>query len=118
MKIFNVSLSVRISQVGEIRDSETESTESPKPFNDDPLDKADQMMSKWMKNLAPRIPSPQGPFYVGSYAAGEGDSQTVTENVRINAETFEELQAILAKFHAVIRALPAMPDSIVETHIG
>jgi hypothetical protein len=38
----------------------------------------------------------------------------MVENVRITAETFEDVQAILASFHAVAKKLPYVPDSLVQ----
>lgn len=116
MKIFNVNLRVTIQQMGELADRETETpVEPPKPsFNDDPIDKAEKMLNKYLdRAVGPRgvVAGPMG-FY-----PGEQDGHTMTENVRITAESFEELQAILAKFHAVAKELPAVPESLIRQAI-
>jgi hypothetical protein len=121
MKIFNVSLRVTIQQIGEIAEHEPEMpVEVPKPelfserANLDPIDKADKMLNRYLD----RALGSRGPVgvLIGSYP-GDQDGQTITENVRIAAESFEDLQAILAKFHAVAKALPSVPDSIIRQAI-
>jgi hypothetical protein len=119
MKIFNVSLRVTIQQIGEIVDHEPDTpVDAPKPelfserANLDPLDKADKMLNKYLdRALGPR--GPVGVIPIGLYP-GEQDGQTITENIRIAAESFEDLQAILAKFHAVAKQLPAVPESLIR----
>jgi hypothetical protein len=117
MKIFNVSLRVTIQQIAEIAEHEPEISETKSELfseraNLDPIDKADKMLNKYLdRALGPR--GPVGVLPIGLYP-GEQDGQTITENVRIAAESFEDLQAILAKFHAVAKQLPAVPESLIR----
>jgi hypothetical protein len=71
--------------------------------------KQQKMLDRYMD----RVEKLKAPRAIGIAYPGEHDAQTMTENVRIAAETFEELQAILAKFHAVAKQLPAVPDSVI-----
>lgn len=102
MKIFNVSIQVSISQIGEIADREPE----PKPFNDDPVDKQAQVMDKYLGKLVRMMPPSFGP--------SGADGQSMNESVKIVADSFEDVQAILGRFHKLAGDLPAAPASVVE----
>lgn len=112
MKVFSVSIQVRITQVGVVVDApETPAgEEAPKKFNDDPIDKQEQMLNKYLD----RVANIQGPRLVSMNAAPPSDSHMLTETVRITADTFEDLQAILSKFHAVAKELSPVPDSLLQ----
>lgn len=110
MKIFNVRICVQINQIAQIPDN-PEST-GPKPFNDDPVDKQAEMLDKYLGKVANAFGarSPIG------MVATEGDRAEMTRNVNVAAETFEELQAILAKFNDTAKTLIAVPDSLLAVH--
>ena len=107
MKIFNVSVCVEINQIGEIVEREPETPPAAKPFNDDPVDKAERMLDRYLEkaNLG-------GARILGFAAAG--DSTRMVENIRVTADSFEDLQEILRKFHTTVKALPTVPDSLVR----
>lgn len=107
MKIFNVSVCIEINQIGEIVDREPETPQPAKPFNDDPLDKAEKMLDRYLEKA--NLVSPRRMDLLGF-----GDSTRMTENIRVTAESFEDLQAILRKFHATAKELPTVPDSLVR----
>jgi hypothetical protein len=113
MKIFNVSLRVDIAQIAEIPDRPIETNESSrKPFSDDPLDRQEQLMDKYLGKLAniapPRLPG----YYPG---AGGQDGASMAQSVRISAESFDDLSAILKQFDRVVKELHPVPDSIVRS---
>jgi hypothetical protein len=112
MKIFNVSIRVQIDQVLEIPDTEPEPAKR-EPFNDDPLDKAEKIMDRYIQKTGlGRAPLVAMPF------PGMGsDGTMMTENVKVQAETFEELQNILMKFHMKFQELPAVPESLITQHL-
>lgn len=91
MKIFNVRLQVNINELGALPDVPAEEPQ-PEKFNDDPLDKADKILTKHFKNLEfPRSP----------VMALPGDNgMSLTLNFNIIGENFEAVQCILAKFYS------------------
>jgi hypothetical protein len=108
MKIFNVRINVQINQVAQIPDN-PENT-GPKPFNDDPVDKQSDMLDRYLGKVA-HVFGPRSPM-----GASEGDRAEMTRSVNVAAETFEELQAILAKFNDTAKTLVAVPDSLLAAH--
>jgi hypothetical protein len=110
MKIFNVSVCIEINQIGEIVEHEAETAPpAPKPFNDDPLDKAEKMLDRYLEKAnGVRM----GAAMLGYAAAG--DSTRMVENIRIAAASFEDLQEVLKKFHDTAKQLVTVPDSIVQ----
>lgn len=113
MKIFNVSLRVSITQVADIPDNPPEPP-SPEtknePFNDDPLHKQEKILNSYLDRLE-KIQQPPR-FMVG--IPGElGEGASMAQNVKITADDFEDLSAILKKFSDVAKQLSRVPDSIV-----
>jgi hypothetical protein len=108
MKIFNVRINVQINQIAQIPDN-PEST-APKPFNDDPVDKQAEMLNKYLDKAA-HVFGGRSPLMVA-----EGDRAEMTRSVNVAAETFEELQGILAKFNETAKTLSAVPDSLLAVH--
>ena len=119
MKIFNVSIRVSIQQVAEIPDRPTDTAPVKEPFNDDPLDKADKILSKHFDRLGIGGGRPiairPGMVMGGAYGT-ESDGASMSRSVRVAAESFEELQAILAKFNDAAKQLAAVPDSLLTEH--
>jgi hypothetical protein len=115
VKIFSVSIRVNITQVGEVMDSPespaSEENVPPTKFNDDPVDKQEKMLNSYMDRIE-RMQSPS--LTRMPFAAPPSDSHQLTETVRITANTFEDLQAILSRFHAVAKELQPVPDSLLR----
>jgi hypothetical protein len=109
VKIFNVSLHVRITQIAQIPDNPPEPAPAAKePFNDDPLDKQEKIMNKYLDRMA-EIQGPRG----GTYAS-EAESASMRRSVKIQAETFEELSDILRKFDQLAKSLPPVDESLLK----
>lgn len=102
MKIFNVALQVTITQIAELPDNPPTA-----PFNDDPLKKVDQFFERAERIMAPRPPM------IGMVGYGS-DGASITQNVRIQAETYEDLQAVLRMFADTVKAIHKVPDSILK----
>lgn len=111
MKIFNVALRVSITQIAELPDNPT--AEVPKPFNDNPLKQAEALFERAERIMAPRPPMPG----FGAYP-GESDGAQLTQNVRIQAETYEDLQAILKMFADTVKAINKAPDSLLRDAVA
>lgn len=113
MKIFNVSLRVVISQVAELPDAPQDSeSQPPQKFNDDPLDKQEKILDRYMTRLE-KIQAP--PMRPGYFVPGiDQDGASMSQNVRIVAANFEDLSAILKKFDDTAKSLPAVPDSVLQ----
>ena len=113
MKIFNVAIRVSIQQIAVLPDDPTDGDAKPakEAFNDDPLDKQDKILTKYMDRME-AIAGPQVPRMV----TPQGDSAGMVRNVRIAASDFGELQKILAAFDETIKKLPAIPDSLLQSH--
>ena len=78
-----------------------------------PLDKADKILSKHFDRLGIGGGARIAPgMVIGPYGP-EADSASMHRNVRITAEGFDELQAILAKFNDTAKQLAAVPDSLL-----
>jgi hypothetical protein len=105
VKIFNVSLHVQITQIAELPDNQP--TDVPKPFNDNPLKQAEALFERAERMMAPRVVMPMG------YPA-ENDGAQLTQNVRIQAETYEDLQAVLKMFADTVKTIQKVPDSILK----
>ena len=69
MKIFNVAIRVSIQQIAVLPDDPTDGDAKPakEAFNDDPLDKQDKILTKYMDRMeaiagpqVPRMVAPQG----------------------------------------------------------
>lgn len=109
MKIFNVSLRVQITQVAELPDNPPPDP-APKPFNDNPLKQAEALLERAERIMAaPPRPMP-GMFYAG----GDSDGASYTQNVRISAETYEDLQTVLKMFADTVKAINKVPDSLLR----
>lgn len=122
MKIFNVSLQVRITQIAEIPDNpevpaEPE-TEKFDPLNDDPMKKQEKFLNKYLdraeKLMAPTPRIGPGMF---AFAPDQMEGASMSRNVKVQAETFEDLSAILAKFNEAAKTLHAIPDSLLASSI-
>lgn len=112
MKIFNVSLRVSINQIGEIPDNPpTETPLSKQPFNDDPVDKQEKMISKYLDRMA-EMQTPRAPGF-----ASESEGAAMNRSVRVQAETFEDLSAILQKFSNVLKEIPAVDGTLLKVAI-
>jgi hypothetical protein len=107
LKIFNVSLRVSITQIAELPDNPPEVT--PESRSIDPLKVQERLLERAERMMAPRIAMP-GTFY----ANGESDGAQFTQNVRIQAETYEDLQAVLKMFADTVKAIHTVPDSILR----
>jgi hypothetical protein len=114
MKIFNVSIHVSISQIGQIPDEPPE-PETKKPFNDDPLDKQEKIMDKYLDRISHLMGKGQH-IFAGGFPGDEMEGASMKRNIRIVAEDFEELQGILSKFNETAKQLHAVPDSLFKTH--
>ena len=118
MKIFNVRVRVDIVLVTTLPDELPEPT-TPRahvPYNDDPVDKQAKMMDEYL-NKAAKVFGARGPaLYVPGMPGDGGDSASMTRSINVQAETFEELQAILQKFNQVAKELHAVPDSLLTAH--
>lgn len=109
MKIFNVSLRVQITQIAEIPDNpEPPAPEERQPFNDDPLDKQDKLMNKFL-DRAIAIAAPRAIAY-----PVESEGAAMNRSVKIQAETFEELSAILQKFSDTLNKIPEVDGSLLK----
>ena len=111
MKIFNVSLRVSITQIAELPDTPLETP--TKPSNDNPLKQAEALFERAERIMMPR-PMMPGAFYPG----GDSDGAQITQNIRIQAETYEDLQAVLKMFADTVKAVHAVPDSILRDALG
>lgn len=111
MKIFNVSLRVQITQIAEIPDNPPETaTEVREKFDDDPVNKQEKILNKYLDRVERmNAPRPMMAFYPG----GESDGASMTRNVKIHAETFEDMSEILKKFSDAAKTLPEVPDSLL-----
>jgi hypothetical protein len=108
MKIFNVSLQVRITQIAQIPDNPTDPEPRAKePFNDDPMDKQEKILNKYLDRVA-AIQTPHAAI------PSEAESAMLTRSIRVQAETFEDLQAILQKFNAVTKEIPTVDESLLK----
>lgn len=115
MKIFNVRVRVDIGLVTTLPDELPEPTTPPHvPYNDDPLDKQKTILDDYL-NKAAKVFAARGPAVYGMPGDG-GDSASMTRSINVQAETFEELQAILQKFNQVAKELHAVPDSLLTAH--
>lgn len=112
MKIFSVRIHVEIGLVATLPDELPETTAPPQPFNDDPLDKQSKMMDDYLNKAAKIFNRGPAVFVPGMPGQG-GDSASMTRIINVQAETFEELQAILQKFNQTAKELPAVPDSLL-----
>jgi hypothetical protein len=120
MKIFNVSLRVCITQIAELPDNPPEPPpEEKKPFDDDPVNKQEKMLSKYLDRVE-RMNAPRAPtaFPFPGYASEFTDGASMTRNIKISAETFEDLSAILKKFSDASKTLPEVPDSMLTVPMG
>ena len=109
MKIFNVSLRVQINQIAHIPDNPAEP--APKePFNDDPLDKQKKILDSYMD----RVERMNAPRLVGPGFATESESASMNRSVQVQAETFEDLSAILQKFSDTLKQIPAVDPSLLK----
>jgi hypothetical protein len=106
VKIFNVALRVSITQIAELPDNPP--ADVPKPFNDNPLKQAEALFERAERFMAPRPPMP------GLGYPGESDGAQLTQNVRIQAETYEDLQSILKMFADTVKAIHKAPDSLLR----
>lgn len=111
MKIFNVAVSVSILQIAELPDNPPPEA-TPKPFNDNPLKQAEALFDR-----AERIMAPRAPMLPGYAYPGENDGAKMIQNVRIQAETYEDLQAVLKMFADTVKAIHKVPDSILKEAI-
>lgn len=95
MKLFNVNVAVRITEIGELQDPQPSFAEElAKDFRDDPLKAQAKLMEKAASLMAP-------PKVVGFFPGDAPAGVSMNSNVQIAAGSFEELQAILQKFHEV-----------------
>jgi hypothetical protein len=114
MKIFNISVRVTATQIGEIPDMPAEApADEKKPFNDDPVDKQDAMLTKYMDRIEKLMG--RGPGFGMLGFATEVDGASSSESVRIAVSSFDDLQAVLKKFSETIHGLPAAPDSLLAS---
>jgi hypothetical protein len=112
MKSVNVSLRVQITQVAEIPDNPPSDVPEPsKPFNDDPLDKQEKIMTKYLDRLATMHQAP------GMAYTRESESAAMNRSVRVQAETFEDLSAILQKFSNTLKEIPEVDGSLLKVAV-
>ncbi len=116
MKIFNVGVRVTIQQVGEIPDLPDLPDPPKEKFNDDPIDKADKMLTKHFERLGIGNAVRPGIFVASGPYGPESDGASMSRTVRITAETLKELTIVLAMFEDTINALNAVPDSVLSAH--
>lgn len=110
MKIFNVSLRVQITQIALIPDNpETLAPEEKQPFNDDPLDKQEKMLNKYLDRIASIQQMPGAVAY-----ATESEGASMNRSVNVHAETFEDLAAILQKFSDTLKKIPEVDSSLLK----
>lgn len=109
MKIFNVSLRVQITQIAEIPDNPaTEPPPEKERFTDDPMDKQEKVLNKYLDRLVD-IQQPRGLAY-----ASESEAASMNRSVKVQAETFEDLAAILQKFSNTLKEIPAVDPSLLK----
>lgn len=111
MKIFNVSLRVSITQIAELPDNPPDTPAHPS-LSDNPLKAAEALFDRAERIMAPR-PIPGVPGF-GMYGT-ESDGASLTQNVRIQAETYEDLQAVLKMFSDTVKAINKVPDSLLSS---
>lgn len=104
MKLFNVHFRVQITEIGELED--------PKPTLSEGF--ADGSPIKEMGVLFERLKESgafpgSSPTIVGPYGEGPGISMSAADTVKVAANSFEELQVMLAKFHATAQSLSGLP---------
>jgi hypothetical protein len=123
MKIFNVSLRVVITQIAEIPDNPDMPAEpEPEkfdPLNDDPMKKQKQFLDKYMERAEKLMVGGPRPFpgMLAAYSPDQQEGASMSRNVKVQAETFEDLSAILAKFNEAAKSLHAIPDSLLEASV-
>ncbi len=99
MKLFSVHFTVSISEIGELEDPK-----EVKPLCEEfPQDSPMRDAAKLFERLQERMPG--NPFGSPVPIVGGGDGMQMQQTVRIAAAGFEELQAILKKFHALADSL-------------
>jgi hypothetical protein len=123
MKIFNVNVRVTMTLVADIPDN-PEPAPAPvkEKFNDDPLDKTEKVMNKYLDrvermNRGPRHHRRGFPTFPGM-PGGEPEGASLSKNVAVTAENYRDLNAILEQFAAVAESLPAVPDSVMPSDEG
>lgn len=114
MKIFNVSLRVVITQIAELPDNPPDPpSPSKEPFCDDPQVKTEKMLDRYMDRLEKIQNAPPARFPGYFPGVESADAASMVKNVKVQAETFEDLEAILRMFSDTAKALHAVPDSIL-----
>jgi hypothetical protein len=109
-----------ITQIAELPDNpEPPATEEKKPFSDDPLDKQERLMDKYLEKVA-KIQNrpPGGMFMAPPYPNEHSDGASLSQNIKITAADYDDLAAILKKFSDAARELHAVPDSVVSAAAG
>jgi hypothetical protein len=112
MKIFNVSLRVVIMQIAEIPDNpHTPEPPASEKFTDDPLDKQEKLLNKYMDRVE-RIQ--RGPVAVfPGLGVEQQDGASFSKNVKIAAETYDDLAVVLKQFADTAGKLRAVPDGLL-----
>lgn len=107
MKLFNVHLEVQISFAGELQEppaSEPQESFTDLVNSDAPGSDPVKLQAKLLDKLYKNIPIPSGPVSFSPYP-GQPEGVSMSQNVKIAASSFEELQKVLARFHEVAESL-------------
>lgn len=101
MKLWNIALSVKITTAGELTgypsgDPETcqEAISEIKPGSDPMLTQA-KILDTYLRKMAPTVSPPV-------FAYGQEPGVSMADSTQVGADTFEELQRIISRFHALL----------------
>jgi len=121
MKIFNVSLRIVITQIAEIPDNPPETPDFPRQglevrekFDDDPVNKQEKILNKYLDRVE-RMNAPRLPMAFAGIRRSKNDGASMTRNIKVHAETFEDMSEILKKFSDAAKTLPEVPDSLLTS---
>lgn len=101
MKLFSVHFEVSIREIGELEDPKEVKPLSEEFSADSPMHDAAKLFEKMGERIGG---SPFGPYPI-TRETSSGDGMAMQQTVKVAAGGFEELQAILKKFHDVATSL-------------
>jgi hypothetical protein len=116
MKIVSVKLSLSLVELGEYQDPTPPEPEAPKKFNDDPLDKQERIMDKYLDRIVEIQRPPAVPGYF-QMPGGGGNQLSLDRQFTILCTGFDELQQIVNAIEAQARKIheaapaPAAPQA-------
>jgi hypothetical protein len=105
---------VQITQIAEIADNPPEPpTEVREKFDDDPVNKQEKILYKYLDRVEKMNARPVLPGL--AYANEFTDGASMTRNIKISADTFEDISEVLKKFSDAAKTLPEVPDSLLTS---